>query len=149
MTPLVAGLVGGFAGTIAFTVVMMANAQLRASPSGPALLWSRITGAGVEAGSTKAIGMLGHLLYGTVAGGVLLLLVDTLGLGPALLWLWGILWGVVLLMIMMLVWGPATGMSQGMKQMPQEARKSIQMNMMAGHLVYGLVTGVVAGFLLG
>lgn len=68
----VAGLVGGFVGTVAMTPLMMR--VLGEGPSPTQVLASKVLGGRPE--DRQGLGMLLHLTYGTVAGLVLVLVAE-------------------------------------------------------------------------
>lgn len=132
---LVNGLVGGLIATVVMTAFVMVLGD--DSPPPTALFWSKYVGDG-EPGDYVPQGMLLHLLYGVVAGGVFALLVTELALGGSTLALaggvlWGAVFGVALLVVGAGFWMMAV---LGTSPEPQQA-----VMFLVFHLVYGVVLG--------
>lgn len=139
MVTLISGLVGGLVATIVMTVFMMTLGD--DSPPPTALFWSKYVGDG-DPDQYMMQGMILHLLYGTIAGGVFAIVAATLGfvsvvtLGSAILW--GLVYGFVLFVGAAMFWmNIVLGLDADMK--------------MAGmflffHLVYGAVLGAWMGY---
>lgn len=134
MVTLIGGLVGGLVATIVMTVFMMGLGD--DSPPPTSLFWSKYVGGG-DPDEYVMQGMVLHMIYGVVAGGIFAVIVPLLGfvsvatVGSALLW--GLVYGFVLFLGAAVFWmNVVLGMSPEMK--------------MAGtflffHLVYGAVLG--------
>ena len=139
MVTLIGGLVGGLVATIVMTVFMMLLGD--DSPPPTALFWSEYVGEGPPEEYVMP-GMILHTLYGTVAGGVFVVLVPLLGfasvatIGSAVLW--GLVYGFVLFLGAAMFWmNVVLGLEPEMR--------------MAGmfllfHLVYGVVLGAWVGY---
>lgn len=139
MVTIGSGLVGGFVATIVMTILMMTLGD--DSPPPTALLWSKYVGDGTPQ-EYMMQGMILHMLYGIIAGGVFAVLVPLFGfvsvatVGSAVLW--GLVYGFILFLGGVMFWmNLVLGMEPEMK--------------MAGmflffHLVYGLVLGAWFGF---
>lgn len=139
MVTLVSGLVGGSVATIVMTVFMMMLGD--DSPPPTALFWAKYVGNG-QPDEYMMQGMILHMLYGIVAGGVFAGLVPVLGfvsvasLGTAILW--GLAYGVVLFVIGAAFWMMMIlGMSPEMKMVGM---------FLFFHLVYGAVLGAWIGY---
>lgn len=137
MVTILSGLVGGLVATIVMTVVMMVlqNVSGQDNPTPTQLLWAKYVSS--EPPEDAVIpGMLLHLLYGIIAGGVFVLLLPIAGVGLGTLvaaLVWGLVWGVALFvvgagfwMMMVLDVSPSMGMA---------------LPFLVVHLVYGLVLG--------
>jgi len=136
-TALVSGLVGGLVATIVMSVVMNV---MGGGPPPTANLIARF--AGGDPGEYAMPGMLLHLLYGTVAGGVLVALavavldVTLIGdLGGALLW--SVVWAILLMVV------GAVGWVRGVIGMRPTGGMMMQFGVV--HIVYGLVLGAWLG----
>lgn len=136
-TVLVSGLVGGLVATIGMSIVMKV---MGGGPPPTANFIARFTGG--DPGEYAMPGMLLHLVYGTVAGGVLVALavavldVSLVGdLGGALLW--GVVWGILLMVVGAVVW------IRGVIGMRPTGGMMMQFGVV--HLVYGLVLGAWLG----
>lgn len=137
MVSVLTGLVGGLIGTIVMTAVMMALGD--GSPPPPSALWARYVGSGPPTDYVMQ-GMVLHLLYGVVAGGVFAAVATALGLGVATLTgglLWGVVWAVVLFVIGAVFW---MRLVLGM-----EADRDTVVQFGVFHLVYGIVLGAWVG----
>lgn len=139
MVTLVSGLVGGLVATIVMTVFMMMLGD--DSPPPTALFWAKYVGDG-RPDEYMMQGMILHVIYGIVAGGVFAGLVPVLGfvsvasLGTAILW--GLAYGVVLFVIGAAFWMMMIlGMSPEMKMVGM---------FLFFHLVYGAVLGAWIGY---
>lgn len=135
MVTIVNGLVGGLVATIVMTVFMMALGG--DDPPPPANLWAKYIGDGAPEDYVPQ-GLVLHLVYGTVAGGVFagvalgLGVVSLATIGSAILW--GAVWGVVLMAIAAVFWMTIIlGMDpEGLSTMAMQ---------LGFHLVYGVVLG--------
>lgn len=134
----ISGLLAGLIATVVMTPVMMMGMS---GPPGPSRLFAKITGGDANSQGLKMAGMMGHMVYGGVAGLVFgVLAVDAFGWTSGLIG-WGLLFGVVLMAVMMMVWAPVIGMMAEMKTMEQSARMKMAVFAMGAHLVYGAVLG--------
>jgi len=139
MVTLIGGLVGGLVATIVMTVFMMTLGD--DSPPPTALFWSKYVGDG-EPEEYMMPGMVLHMLYGVIAGGVFALVVPALGfvsvatLGSALLW--GLVYGFVLFLGAAVFW---MNVVLGLDPEP----KMVGMFLFF-HLVYGAVLGGWVGY---
>lgn len=138
MVTLLGGLVGGFIATIVMTVLMMALGD--DSPPPTALFWSKYVGDG-EPSEFMMQGMVLHLLYGTIAGGVFALLIPVLGFVSVATVVSAILWGGVFAFLLFVFaavfWmNIILGMDADMKAAGM---------FLIFHLVYGVVLGAWIG----
>lgn len=139
----VAGLVGGFVGTIVMTPLMMK--VMGEGPSPTQVLASKVLGGPPE--DRQGLGMLLHLVYGTVGGLILVLLAEAL-LDPVATYsttgftLVGLGWGVVL-WIVAIGWMMVLGMAEEMMDAPMGEKLTQMGGMLVVHLVYGAVAGAV------
>lgn len=138
MVTLVSGLIGGLIATIVMTVFMMMLGD--DSPPPTALFWSKYIGSG-SPDEHMMPGIILHLLYGTIAGGVFALLVPLIGfvsvasIGTAILW--GLIYAVGLFIAAAVFW---------MKIILQlEADMQMAGMFLVFHLIYGLVLGAWIG----
>lgn len=132
-----AGLTGGFVGTVVMTAFMML--MMKGQPSGPAMLLARFTGKDPMDKSLQMPAMLMHFVYGTFWGVVLGLAVDVLEWPTEWLWAYGLGLGVFLMIVMLVVWAPVIKMKP-----PEGEAAKMMTGMLFVHLVYGVVTGGVA-----
>ncbi len=135
MVSLVAGLVGGLVATIVMTIVMMVMGD--GGPPPTASLVAKFQGG--DPADHEMPGMVLHLLYGIVAGGVFAVGVPVIGLELTDLLVatgLGIVYGVVLMLVGMVFWMRAV--------MGMEADRDMMMMFGVVHVVYGAVLG---GFL--
>lgn len=137
LVTIVNGLVGGLVATVVMTAVMM---LLRDDdPPTPAVLWAKYVADG-SPDEYMMPGMMLHLVYGTLMGGVFAALagvgVISLGtIGGAILW--GVVWGVVLVIVAAAFWMTIIlGMDPG-----DASEMATQVGF---HVVYGVV---LAGWL--
>lgn len=146
--PNVAGLVGGFAGTVAMTPLMMK--AMGDDPSPTQVLASKLTGGSPE--DNQGLGLVLHLVYGTVAGLVLVLAAEAL-LDPVASYSTGgfaavgLGWGVVL-WIGAFVWMAILGLAGDMMDAPAGEKVQQAGGMLFFHLVYGGVAGAVTALLV-
>ncbi|MBI4218828.1 MAG: hypothetical protein HY682_01705 [Chloroflexi bacterium] len=137
-----AGLLGGLIATAAMTVVMMPTMK---GPSGPSILFSKITKGDPNSSGLKMAGMMGHFAYGATAGLVFgAITIDGFGWAQSI-WGWGALYGLALLGIMMMLWVPMLGMIKQMMAGSMGQRMTTMMAGLGAHVVYGLVLGVLVG----
>lgn len=142
MSGWLAGLIGGLIATAAMTVVMMPTMK---GPSGPSVLFSKITGGDPNSSSLKMAGMMGHLAYGAVAGLVFgAIAIDGFGWTESI-WGWGVLFGLILMGIMLMFWVPILGMMKQMMAVSTGQKMMTMMTGLAAHAVYGVVLGVLVG----
>lgn len=141
MATLLGGLIGGLVATIAMTIVMMVVGD--DSPPPTANLWSKYVGDGPPDDYMKQ-GMALHMLYGIGAGGVFVLIADTLAyeladLGFAVAA--GVGWGLVLTVVGMVLWMKIV--------LDMDAEPKMMGAFVLFHLVYGVVLGafVAGGYL--
>lgn len=135
MVTLLSGLVGGLVATVVMSMVMM---TMGGGPPPTAALLAKFRGGEPEA--YKMPGMLLHLLYGTVAGAVLVVAVSTVAPGITSLTAWvgiGLAYGIVLLL------GGAMGWVKGVIGL--EPDKQMMVGFAVVHIVYGLVLGAWLG----
>lgn len=138
MVTLIGGLVGGLVATIVMTVFMMVLGDDAPPPT--AIFWSKYVGNG-DPGDFVTQGMVLHLLYGIIAGGVFAAIVPVLGfvsiatVGSTILW--GLVYGVVLFAGAAVFWMKIVlGMEPEMKMVGM---------FLFFHLVYGGVLGAWIG----
>lgn len=138
MVTIVNGLVGGLVATVVMTAVMMLLGGDDPPPT--AVLWSKYVGDNPPEEYLMQ-GMVLHLVYGTIAGGVFAALalgldfVSLATIGSAVLW--GVVWAIVLLIIAVVFWMIVIlGMEPG--------GMSMMATQLGLHLVYGVV---LAGWL--
>lgn len=138
MVTLIGGLVGGLVATIVMTILMMVLGD--DSPPPTALFWSKYIGDG-DPSDYMLPGMMLHLLYGIIAGGVFALIVPLIGfislatVGSAVLW--GLIYGIVLFVGAAVFWmNIVLGMEPEMKMVGM---------FLFFHLVYGAVLGAWLG----
>jgi hypothetical protein len=130
--------VGGLVATIAMTALMLTMGD--DSPPPTALLWAKVTGGDPE--EAMMPGMVLHLLYGVIAGGVLAA-VALAGLLPMSVGslvgglVTGVVYGLVLFVVAAVVW------MRGVLGMEPEMQQA------GGFLLFHLVYGVVLGGFLG
>lgn len=137
MATLIDGLVGGLVATILMTAVMRVVGD--GSPPPTAALWAKYVGDGPPEAFAPQ-GLVLHLLYGTVAGGVFVAAAPALGLGldgVAGAALWGLIYGVVLFVVGAAVW------LRGVLGLAPDRDDVVQFLVL--HLVYGLGLGAVVG----
>lgn len=147
--PIPAGIIGGLAGTIAMTMLMMP--MMKGQPSATQIFASRFLNKKTPE-ENKMLGMLLHFFYGAFMGVVFAIVVDALwgvaDLSNGALAGYGALLGVALFMGMF-VWMMILGMSKGMANMSAGAKMGMMGGMLAAHLVYGVVAGFVIGLMSG
>ncbi len=136
MATITAGLVGGLVATIVMTIVMMLAGD--GGPPPTAALVAKF--AGGEPADHAMPGMVLHLVYGTVAGGVFAvgvpfigLSLDAVGIATGL----GFVYGIVLMLVGMVFW---LRMVIGM-----EPDRGMMVQFTVVHAVYGLVLGWFLG----
>lgn len=135
MGTLIGGFVGGLVATIVMSMVLMA---MGGGPPPTAALLAKFRGGEPE--EYKMPGMLLHLIYGSVAGAVLVLVVNAVMPGITSLTAWlgiGLAYGIVLLL------GGAMGWVKGVIGM--EPDKEMMITFTVVHVVYGLVLGAWLG----
>lgn len=136
MASLVAGLVGGLVATIVMTILMMVMGD--GGPPPTANLVAKFAGGEPEA--YKMPGMVLHLLYGTIAGGVFAVgapllgfELDSLVVAAGL----GLVYGIVLMIGGMMFWmRTVIGM---------EPDRDMMVTFGTVHVVYGVVLGAFLG----
>ena len=134
MVTLIAGLVGGIVATIVMTTFMLALGD--GSPPPTARFWSKYVGDG-DAADYMMQGMVLHLLYGAIAGGIFAVAVPFVGaislatVGTAVFW--GLAYGVVLFAGAAAFW---MKLVLGMEPEPKMVGMFLYF-----HLVYGAVLG--------
>lgn len=145
---LIAGTVGGFVGTIAMSMLMMP--AMGDKPGAPQMLLSRLNDKPPE--DNKAMGMVLHFLYGTIAGIVFAYAaVDLLGYSiaePSEGAVWGLVWGLVLFFVAFF-WMAVSGMMSSMMDQPKSERMKGMVVFLVAHLIYGGVLGLVAAAMIG
>lgn len=135
MATVISGLVGGLVGTIVMSVLMQA---MGGGPPPTAALVAKFQGGEPE--DHMMPGMLLHLVYGTVAGGVLVAAVAAAALGISGVTAWvgvGLVYGIVLLL------GGAMGWVKGVIGMNPDRKMMVGFAVV--HVVYGLVLGAWVG----
>lgn len=136
MVTIVGGLVGGLVATIVMSIVMRA---MGGGPPPTANLLAKFQGGEPE--EHMMPGMLLHLVYGTIAGGILVVIVTAaaLAVGSPTAWIvTGLVYGIILLMVGALGWvRGAIGMKPDRQTM---------IGFAVVHLVYGLVLGAWLGY---
>lgn len=133
MVTLISGLVGGLVATIVMTVFMVVLGD--DSPPPTAAFWAKYVGDG-EPPEYMMPGMVLHLIYGVVAGGVFVLLLGPLGLGVGTLMgalLWGLVYGIVLFVVAAVFWMKIV--------LAMDATPAMAAMFLLFHLVYGVVLG--------
>lgn len=136
MVTIVSGLVGGLVATIVMSIVMRA---MGGGPPPTANMLAKFQGGEPE--DHMMPGMLLHLLYGTIAGGILVVIVSAAALGITSLVSWliaGVVYGVVLLIGGAMVW------IRGVIGMEPDREMLIGFTVV--HVVYGLVLGLWLGY---
>lgn len=135
MATILTGLIGGLIATILMTIVMRG---MGGGPPPTAALLAKFRGGSPD--DYMMPGMLLHLLYGTIAGGVLVAVVTgtTLGIEGTVSWtITGIVYAIVLMVLGAIVW---IRMVIGM-----EPDRGMMLQFGIVHLVYGVVLGVWIG----
>lgn len=147
----VAGLVGGFVGTLVLSMGMMP--MMKGQPSPTQLLASKFLNKKTPE-QNKMLGMMLHFFYGTIAGLIFVLVLDAL-YDPALgtlstgEWVgWALAWGV-LLWLGSFMWQMILGQMKQMMAMPAGAKMKMMGGFFVLHLVYGAVLGGIAGAMVG
>jgi hypothetical protein len=139
MVTLLGGIVGGLVATIVMTVFMMALGD--DSPPPTAVFWSKYVGDGPPDENVMP-GMVLHVVYGAIAGGLFAVVVPLLGFVSvatiASAVIWGLVYGVVLFVGAAVFWGRIV---LGMNPDPRAAG-----TMLVSHLVYGAVLGAWVGY---
>ncbi len=105
------------------------------SPPPTAAFWAKYLGDG-EPPDFMMQGMVLHLIYGTVAGGVFVVLLGPLGLGVGTLTvalLWGLVYGIALFVIAAVFWMKIV--------LAMDATPAMAAMFLLFHLVYGVVLG--------
>ena len=139
MVTFIGGLIGGLVATIVMTAAMMSLGD--DSPPPTSLFWAKYVGSG-EPSDFMMQGMVLHLLYGTVAGGVFALVVPLIGfvsvasVGTAILW--GIVYGFALFVGAAVFW---MNLVLGVSPEPKAIGASVGF-----HLIYGAVLGGWIGY---
>lgn len=137
MATILSGLVGGLVATIVMTVFMMTFGD--DSPPPTAAFWAKYVGDGTPDDYMQQ-GMLLHMLYGTIAGVVLVFLAPVVGLslgGLTAGLIAGIAYGVVLFIGAAVFW---------MKIVLDIDAEPIAVGLfLLFHLVYGVVLGAWLG----
>ena len=137
MVSLISGLAGGLVATIIMTMFMMTLGD--DSPPPTALFWSKYVGNGPPDEYIMQ-GIVLHLIYGTIAGGVFAIGVGILGVGVASLGsglLWGLAYGILLFIGAAVFWmNIVLGVDADMKMVGM---------FLFFHLVYGAVLGAWIG----
>lgn len=135
MVTVLNGLVGGLVATIVMTAVMMAVGD--DSPPPTALLWTEYISDGAPE-DAQMPGMLLHLVYGTIAGGVFVYLSTILGfiavgtLTGAVLW--AIVYGIILFVIGTVFWLLII--------LGQDVDRQMAVMFLVLHLIYAIVLGL-------
>ncbi len=142
-----AGIVGGLAGTVAMTIPMML--MMRDQPGAPAIMASRLNGRPPE--ENTMIGMVIHVVYGILVGLLFTVLLvaftDPLATyGTLELTLWGLGWGAVL-WLGSFFWMFVLGMVEQMREMGGGQRAMMISGTFVFHLIYGGVLGLVAALM--
>lgn len=146
--PVLAGLAGGFAGTVVMSIPQMA--VMGDDPSPTQVMMSKVNGRPPE--ENQASGMVAHLFYGTVMGLVLAVLTEAF-LDPVASYevltftLIGLGWGM-LLWLGSFFWMGVLGLGREMMLQPMVERVKQGSMMFVLHLVYGGVTGATTVLLV-
>lgn len=146
--PTLAGIVGGFAGTVAMSVPMML--MMGDDPSPTQVLMSKVNRRPPE--DNQMGGMVLHFLYGTI-GGLLLAVLTEAFLDPMATYtttefaVIGLAWGF-LLWIGSFFWMGILGLASEMMEQPIGQRVQQMGGMFGMHLIYGAVTGLVTIWLV-
>lgn len=125
------GLTGGFAAAIVMAVLQV----LFDGPSPSTVFWSNYVG-GSGSSSSRLPGLLLHLLYGVVAGGLFVFLMDVLGVSlvtATAAVMVGLVWGLLLFVV-----GVAWWMVVVLGLEPTRRRVVASLIL---HLLYGVVLG--------
>lgn len=144
---IIAGLVGGFAGTAAMSALMMP--LMGDNPSLTQLMVSKMNKKPPE--ENQMVGMLLHFLYGTVMG--LLFVVLFMDLMDQPLWelsdgvLWGLAWGLIL-WVGSFFWMAVLGMMKRMEDAPKQEKMKMMGGMLVAHALYGAVLGAIAAWMI-
>lgn len=136
MATLISGSVGGLVATIVMSMVMRG---MGGGPPPTAALLAKFQGGEPEEYAMP--GMLLHIVYGTVAGGVLVAVISAASLGISGLVTWigvGVAYGIVLMI------GGAMGWIRGVIGL--EPDKEMMKTFAVVHVVYGLVLGGWLGY---
>lgn len=136
MVTILSGLIGGLVATVVMSIVMMA---MGGGPPPTANFLAKFLGG--QPDEYKMPGMVLHLGYGTVAGGVLVFLVQATNLGLASLTEWlvaGVVYAIILLIGGAVVW------IMGVIGMKPD--RDMLVGFTVVHIVYGLVLGGWLGF---
>lgn len=136
MVTITGGLVGGLVATIVMSIVMRA---MGGGPPPTANFVAKFQGGDPD--DHMMPGMVLHLLYGTIAGGVLVAVVSAAALGITSLGAWvgtGLVYGIILLVGGAMVW------IRGVIGMDPDRQTMI--GFVVVHLVYGLVLGLWLGY---
>ncbi|MFB6121467.1 MAG: DUF6789 family protein [Halobacteriaceae archaeon] len=136
MATIVSGLAGGVVATVVMTIVMRA---LGGGPPPTANLVATFQGG--DPADYMMPGLVLHLVYGTVAGGVLVAVLSAASLDVSALATWlgaGLVYGIVLMVGGAMLWVRGViGMDPDREMMMQFA---------VVHVVYGLVLGAWLGY---
>jgi hypothetical protein len=142
MATAITGLVAGIVGALAMVPVMR---MVGADADPPfAVFWATFVGDGdPEAAMPAALSL--HLVYGAVAGAVLVVVALAVG-GPGLLNVesavgglaWGVVWAVVLMV---------GAMVQANTILDMDPDQDAMLSMGLAHLAYGVVVGLLVAFL--
>lgn len=139
MVTLIGGLIGGLVATIVMTAAMMSLGD--DSPPPTSLFWAKYVGDG-EPTDFMMQGMILHLVYGTVAGGVFAAAVPLIGFVSVVsvtsAIVWGLVYGIVLFVGAAVFW---MKLVLGMSPEPRAVGAFL-----VSHLVYGAVLGVWIGY---
>lgn len=138
MVTLSSGLAGGLVATLIMTVFMMTLGN--DSPPPTARFWSKYVGNGPPE-EYQLQGLVLHILYGIIAGGVFVVSIAILGLGPLNLasgLLWGIAYGILLFVGAAVIWMNIV--------LDLDADMKMVGTFLFFHLVYGAVLGGWIGF---
>ena len=138
MPSFINGIVGGFVATIVMTIAMMAMTD--DSPPPTALLWAKYIG---NRGPDEYMmqGMILHFIYGILAGGVFVLVANTIGLDLVSLGssiLWAVVYGVMLFLIGAGFWMP--------RVLDMQPDRQMAVGFLLFHVVYGIVLGAWVSF---
>lgn len=144
---LVGGIVGGLVATIVMTVLMMVMPGDDPLPT-QVFASKFINDKTPEQNQGLGVGL--HLLYGALAGLLLMALAALGGFHTDLLptFGFGLLWGLILY-VGALFWFGIVGILADMRDDPPDERRKALVGILGVHIVYGAVAGVVGALLAG
>lgn len=133
-TNLITGLLTGFGATIAMTLLMMLGMKMGLAPLNmPLMLGRQMLGPTSEESSAKKVGLLIHLLMGSLLGLIYHLMIGNQILFSEISYRTGLLFSLLPWALMMIVMMPMMGMGIfGFKKSPMVLPMTLVM-----HLAYG------------